>query len=129
MAFKLNKGEETRFEDLKLKLSEAHGELEAAISAYNTAVAEQQNSVEEALSNYNGKLAELKSFVDDFAGEKRSEWDDKSEGWQEGDAGSTANDWISAWEETDLEEVTLDFPSELSKDFENHGDVDLSTEP
>lgn len=129
MAFKLNKEQESRLNELRVSLSQAYDNVVSVVEDYNEVTSGPRISVEEELTEYNTKLAELKSFVDDIAAEKRDEFDDKSESWQEGDTGSTVDDWIATWENAELDEVKISFPEELSIDFENASEADLPTEP
>ena len=42
------------------------------------------------------KIGEVVAWLRDAAQEKQSDWDDKSEKWQESDAASEAVDWIES---------------------------------
>lgn len=42
----------------------------------------------------------LRAFLrDDVLSPLRSEWDEKTEKWQEGDAGQAAESWLTEWDE------------------------------
>jgi methyl-accepting chemotaxis protein len=129
MAFKLTKAEETKFEELRKTVSEAFGELTSSVENYNEEIDKLRDEVVSTLSNYNGKLAELRNFVDEVAAARRDEFDEKSDSWKEGDVGNAADEWISTWESADLDDGALEFPDELQIDFEDHSEIDLSSEP
>jgi len=129
MAFKLTKTEETRLEKLKTDLTDTYSGLEKAVSDYNEGEDELRAAIDNALALYNQNLAEFRSFVEEVATDRRNEYDEKSDGWREGDNGSTADEWISTWEGADLEDAEVKYPDQLELDFENHADTDLPVEP
>jgi chromosome segregation ATPase len=123
MAFKLSKAELERRSSLVQSLSDKKGQLEAEIEAYNSEVQELRGSVEEALDGYNTVLVEAKAFCDDIASTRQSEYDEKSDKWQEGDRASAAADWISEWENFEGDEIQLDWPEELELPDAEHGEA------
>ena len=129
MAFKLTRDEENELEKLKKKLSEDYTAIDAALSSYNEELTALQEHVQEQINFYNNSLSELRSFAENIAAERRNEYEDKSESWQDGDNGQAADEWISTWENADLEDVAIEFPGELTIDFEDHAETDLPSEP
>lgn len=130
MAFKLSREQQTELSGMKATLDTAYAEIESAVNAYNEAESELRKPIEAAVSDYNTRLADLRIFVENVSKEQREEYDDKSESWQEGDTGQIVDEWISSWENADLEDATIQFPDEeLSVNFENHSELDLPTEP
>jgi hypothetical protein len=129
MAFKLTKAEETELEKLKTTLTDAYSGLEISVNDYNEKVEEVKDAVDSALATYNAALAEFRSFVEGVATSRRDEYDEKSDGWKEGDNGSTAEEWISTWEGADLEDAEIKYPDQLELEFDNHADTDLPGEP
>lgn len=106
-----------------LKVEEARRQLliewVAAANAYN-----------ETVENYNDAMNETKSFVESVGEGLRNDYDDKSERWQESDAGQAANDMIPEWEEFDpdpLERIEVVEPDELEESCEQKI-LDLPTE-
>jgi hypothetical protein len=128
MAFKLNKDQDSKLDTLLQKLVGSYDNLKTSVEEYNTGLKELQSKVEGEVSKYNEDLSNLKSFVDEVTTEKREEFDDKSETWQEGENGQAAEEWISTWEGAELQEITLQFPDELEIDFDPE-DLDLPSEP
>lgn len=107
------------------KMEEVKAELQEAIDVYNDKMNEAKAKVEEALSDYNSALGDAKSFADDVANQGNSDFDDKSERWQEGEAAEAAREWIDAWENAELDEVEFDFPEEVSIDLPEELDADV----
>lgn len=129
MTFKLTKSEDDQLVKLKSDVSKAFSELEIAVNLYNKNMSALQDDLESQLVLYNQALAELRSFAGEVASDRRNEYDEKSDGWREGDDGSSNDEWISTWENADLEEVQISYPDQVEINFENAGDVDLPSEP
>lgn len=86
---KLTKAETTARADFETTLRSAQEKLEDAVSLYNTTL----NEVAEFISTVKDRLQE--------------EFDNKSEGWQQGEKGQAAADFISSWENFNAEEADL----------------------
>ena len=57
----------------------------------------------EILTNeFTDLVTRFEEFRESVASRLRNEWDSKSESWQEGDAGSSANEFVDAWESADF---------------------------
>lgn len=128
MAFKLTKAEldrktqiEGNLTDKIAKLEDGKRELEEAI----TALVDTFN--DDYVAPMNEALNEAHGFADDIANERQSEYDDKSDRWQEGDRGQGAYSWLSAVESgrdacdelTFMQSPTLDFDMPDVSEFEN----------
>jgi hypothetical protein len=129
MAFHLTGAEKTKFEELKKKVAESFNAITSAVDNYNEEVDKLRDDVGTELTKYNEALAEFRDFVNGAAAEWREEYDEKSDGWKDGDNGSIADEWISTWESADLDDATLDFPAELQIEFEDHSELELPDEP
>lgn len=84
-------------------------QIEILETLQNENVPFDDNRVITARSLFSVTAAEATSFVEDTASRLRSEWDDKSERWQESDRGSEVDDFISTWESAEInfeDEVT-----------------------
>ncbi len=92
---------------------EAAEELEAAIDAHNAALASIRDRLEAAVSTYNERIADLRSVYEDIASEARSYFEDRSERWQESDAGQTYSEWVDQLENIEMEDVDIEMPEEL----------------
>jgi hypothetical protein len=116
MAFKLSKSDIARRDELTEAVRNARSELDDEINAYNEKLGELKAEVETALNAYNEKLADLKSWAEDIASEADSEWNDKSERWQEGDKGEAARTWIDEWQGFSAEDIEIEWPEDVSID-------------
>lgn len=104
------------------ELKEAHGKFEDVVSEYNIAV-----------TAINEKISDIKEFVTEITTDIQQFIDDKSEKWQEGDAGESYGNWRDAWEELETEEVQgIDMPTdpEMMPEYNIAGALrDLPSEP
>lgn len=109
---RLSKEQVKRHAQLATDLHEAYREMEAAIGYYNVAVSEAFAKLAPAVEAFNAKVTEANEFIGEVHDEQEAYFDEKSERWQEGDAGSAYSDWKGEWE-TEVEEVELEEPGEL----------------
>lgn len=61
--------------------------------------------VAEAVAEYNEALEKAREFRDEIVGAMQEYHSERSEKWQEGDAGSAYQEWIDAWEAMELDEL------------------------
>lgn len=127
MAFKLTAAERKMRAALVDKLTEGAEALREEIETFNAAQREAFAPVAEAAAAYNAILAEVEIFRESIAEPHRETWDDRSEKWQDGDAGGAAHDFVEAWENLSIETVDLDQPEDLDEpdlgDDEQLGDL------
>jgi hypothetical protein len=92
MAFKLKKNEVETLVDKIMELRDA------------------ENTIEEAIADYNVKLAQTKVFIEARTSAWQTEYDDKSEAWQEGDKGVAVGEFIESYDAflQDYDELALD---------------------
>lgn len=73
-----------------------------------TDLSKAEQSLQTEIAAYNTILAEANTFMDEVKERLQGDFDDKSEKWQEGDAGVAASEMIADWEaEFDEVEVEL----------------------
>ena len=87
--------------------------LDKAITDYNVAMEPLKGAVENALSAYNNTVTTLKGVYEEIASEAREYYDDRTEKWQEGEAGQAYSEWVNQLESPYIEEVEFDFPDEI----------------
>lgn len=115
MAIKLSKAQTKERDQLLTRLREAKEKLEAAQADY-----------EAAMTAYDLVVGDIATWRDDVVSDWQSEFDDKSERWQEGERGEAASAFIQEWEGLELEE--LEEPN--WPDLDHADDLeDLPTEP
>jgi hypothetical protein len=117
---KLNKAQLAKWEEFKAAISEERDALETEIDAYNALMAETWERVESALLNLNQKIVEAEEWRGEIASEMQDYFDERSERWQEGDAGCAYQDWINEWE-AELSEVELDAPEDVEMPDDDAG--------
>lgn len=93
------------------EVSSAYGALCAAIETFDAAVESAWDEhVSGAVESYNAVAGELASAIEDTASELRDAWNDRSEKWQESDAGQDAEAFISELESVEVPEFDPDKP-------------------
>lgn len=102
MAFKLTAEEKKELQDLRNEASKYWGEYVTAL-----------HNVHDAQEAYQEKRDAVIAKVEEIGGRFREEFNDKSEGWQQGDRGDQANEFIDYWE--GLEVDPLDDPPNVSE--------------
>lgn len=113
MAFKLDKAQKGERTALINKLQDAYSEVESAVERFNDQVEVLANDLQEKVEAFNTLVHEAKDWAENFAEEKRSEFDERSENWQEGDRGMTTEGWIEEWEGADLNHLDIELPALL----------------
>jgi DNA-binding ferritin-like protein (Dps family) len=115
---KLTKAQEATKDELVARLNKAKTDA-LALYAEVTEVIDRLNA---EVTTYNEILGDLEGFRDELVGDMESYYDERSEKWQEGDAGSEYQSWKGEWEGLSVDEVpeveapdepTMDHPDEL----------------
>lgn len=122
MPFKLTKQELAEKAKHITALVDARSEIDAAVEKYNEAMQTERETLEKQLEHYEEVLAEAKGWTDDIVNQANDDFAEKSERWQEGDTGTATTEWINEWEAALSDEVTIEFPDELTVDWEIHAD-------
>ena len=100
----LNKAQQATRDELLDALRAKFTAIDDAFGALNALIDE---TVNPAIEAYNGALTDLESFRDEIVAAMEEYHDARSEKWQEGDGGSSYQDWKGEWENLDLTEVEL----------------------
>lgn len=119
MTFKFSEGQITEYETHEAKAQELISEVERAVQAYNDGLEELKLKVEEALVSYNEGITEIHEWLGETISDFQSEFDDKSERWQEGNKGSAVTEWIDRLQTlcNSFESFDLDFPDAIDVDL------------
>jgi hypothetical protein len=122
MAFKLTKAEIKRREELAASLELAGAALSKGIETFNEEMSKlfslhvQANEVK-----YNEALAETQEFLYDVVGRLEDEAADKSELWQESDAGQVTEEFIDGWRNLSFDDLCIEEPDALEMpDLDHH---------
>lgn len=122
---KLSKGQLAEKTKVGAALNTAAEDLRAAIEKYNETAAEQWVAVAEAVEKYNNAIAETDDFRNDVIATMEDFRAEKSDKWQEGEAGEAYGNWIQEWENIELESCDIDQPDPLDEpDLVGEEDVD-----
>src|SRR3974390_1904395 len=94
------------------KLGKAYAQVEEAWREFEAA----HQEVASAVEAYNDAVQEAVGWRDDIVSQMQEYYDERSEKWQEGEAGEQYQAWIDEWESASIEEE-LECPelSELSE--------------
>lgn len=109
--------------------SRAFDALKAAVEAFNHEQEQLWGDVESAREDVKAALEEIEVFRDGVANDLACFFDEKSEKWQESDAGTAFIDWRDKWDSTpeiDLQAVE-DSPSEVEIEEPEELNIDLDS--
>jgi coenzyme F420-reducing hydrogenase alpha subunit len=128
---KLSKTQDQERTRLADELQEKHEALEQAVDQFNQTLTEAREKLETVIGEYNAALEETRAFVEEIASDMETYYDERSEKWQEGDAGTNYSDWKDQWDINEFNDVEIEFPDDLNFDVEEHGTklADLPSEP
>jgi hypothetical protein len=115
MAFRLAKADMLRRDRIAEALTKAEDELEEAVTAFNDALEAARTTLQEKVDAMNEALGEARTFTEEIASDARTEYDDKSDKWREGERGEAACSYVETWEglENELSEVEIDVPNDI----------------
>jgi uncharacterized protein YicC (UPF0701 family) len=99
VAFKLTKQEDARKSELEAELEQLVGEATDGLEVLREKIGELVTEFNEKhVSPLSEKMTEAYGFVEDIVNERQTDFDDKSERWQEGERGQAAQSWLQEWE-------------------------------
>lgn len=125
---KLSKDQLKQRDELDSQLIEKGQAVKDAIDEFNTALTEAYKAVETAQEEYNAAVEAANEFVTEISGEMETYHGERSDTWQEGDAGQAYQSWIDAWS-AELDPCELEMPSELDEPDALPGDAPLAQRP
>jgi hypothetical protein len=99
---KLSKRDEERRAEIKAELEAAEIEVTSAIEEVNLLI---DGKLAAAIDTYNQAVNNLDGLRDDVVAAMEEYAGDRSEKWQEGDAGQSYEEWKSEWENLDATEL------------------------
>lgn len=101
------------FETHKAELNRLQARMNDAAGAYNEAKREAWEKFAEAQSDFIQALGNAQDFVNEVGAKLQEYHADRSEKWQEGEAGQAFEAWASAWADCDLTHDEVDEPDDL----------------
>src|ERR1700722_2892109 len=112
---RLDKKQKARHEELSQKLTETHDELNEAILVFNAKVsALHAELLAPKVAAVNEVITAANLFAEEINAEQVDYYDERSDAWREGDAGSEYESWKDSWE-LELEELSLEEPTPLDE--------------
>jgi hypothetical protein len=103
---KFTKAQIKELNELTEKLRENVGGIEETLAA-----------LQEKIGAYNDAVVEFNTFRQGIEDDMQNYFDEKSEKWQDGDAGQNYQAWIEEWNTDidELEEVNMDIPGDADE--------------
>ena len=99
------------------ELNEANGNLGDAVANFNEIANKAFSDVEAARIAFNEIISKARDFADEVGADIQAYAEEKSEKWQESEAGGGRyTDWQRAWEDLDLPDAEITEPEELCVD-------------
>jgi chromosome segregation ATPase len=105
---KLSAGQITTRDKHAEDIRNAQTELNEVIEKYNAVLEEHKANIETALTAFNEKLTAAREWRDEIVSDIDSYVGDRSEKWQESDAASAYEEWKSAYENLEMDDVEID---------------------
>lgn len=96
---KLTKGSQAELDALRVRIAKTAEGVESAIEKFNETMSEAWDDVAAAVDEYNELIGEANEVRENLHEEMESWASDKSDRWQESDAGQAHADWRGQWEE------------------------------
>lgn len=105
MSFRLSKKEVDRLGELRKTL---RNDRELLTVSYDVRIAEMLAAVDgynKLVAEHNERLVYARTFVTEIASRFRDDYDERSERWQESEAGQNASAFVEDWENAQLDDV------------------------
>jgi len=110
---RLPKEFEARRQQLIESLEAASGEVESAIERMNEVILEAKEEAEAAIEAYNSLVRDAAELRDEAQQAVQDYFDDKSDKWQESEAGEKYQTWINGFDDIEAIEIEVEFPSSI----------------
>jgi hypothetical protein len=117
---KLDKQQRERKAELLEAAFAAREALNAAVARFNELMAQEWAGVEKEAEALNAAISDLTSFRDEVMQSMEDYAGERSEKWQESEAGQNYAAWMEQWEGLRVDEVELERPADVDEP-----DVDL----
>lgn len=121
---RLSKTQIAERNDIVKRLGEAESHLSMVIDEFNGTLERLFAPIEAAMSAVNDLRNEAAGFRDGIVSDMESYAGERSEKWQDSDAGNDFESWKGEWENIDFEEIQIECPEQvdppdsISEEFE-----------
>lgn len=114
----LGKKQRARHTELWGELDEAEDKLQAALDRFKEAAETVwDKEVQPALDELNEIREKANEFIVEVTGDAENYYNDRTEKWQEGDAGQALETFRGTWENGEMDPLELEMP-DLTVEFE-----------
>lgn len=104
---------------------EASETVESLVERFNEVLEQWREQFSEAVEHYNEVLGDFRTIWSDLAAEGRDYQVDRSEKWQESEAGEAYEQWLTDMDSIEAEDIEIDFPDPLEQpDFPDWQDTE-----
>lgn len=103
MAFRLTKAQRRELGGHRAALLADRKAVMAAFETMLGVMSDAVHHVNKLIAEHNGRVLAAQAFVDDVAEEFRDAYDERSERWQDSDAGQSAFQFVEEWASTALD--------------------------
>ena len=122
----ISKDDQKRLMEVQARLQNEAREVEAAFELLTPAI----EAVNAAIASYNEVLNEVNGIVEDIASEAESDFNDKSEKWQEGERGQAFSEWMGELQSFSLTEIDPVEAPEPPDELHQYGETEsIPNEP
>jgi DNA anti-recombination protein RmuC len=111
----LSKKDAGRKAELVGEIQDKATELSTAVAKFNDELAKLREDLTATVTEYNEVVQTAEEFRADMLSQMQSYFDEKSERWQEGEAGQAYQQWINDWEGGALTQIDLELPDDISE--------------
>jgi hypothetical protein len=120
---KLSAGYHKRLDEAEVKVRQAMEELTEAVEGWNEMVRTKwETDVNSFLADYQGAVSEANELRDQIHSEMVEYFDNKSEGWQQGDRGDAYQTWMDEWDH-EFATFEIEAPEEIDTPEDDVADL------
>jgi hypothetical protein len=120
---KISKAQSQQLATFRSRLASTKGNVSRLYDDLLAAIKAAESKLGTAIDEHNAVVGEAEEFVTGIADGFDDDFGEKSERWQEGDAGQAARSFIDEWQNINLSEV--DRVRVLRPDEPDFGDIEL----
>lgn len=119
----LTKDQVKRVAEVAELLRARRAELENEVETFNAAVNKAWEDLQAKRDAYNEVVREAGEVVTEIHSDLENYRDERSEKWQDSEAGAAFCQWVDEWDSVALDEASFDEPMELEFDDEDYAEI------
>jgi DNA repair exonuclease SbcCD ATPase subunit len=117
----LSKEQIRQRDEIVAQLDERRKNIEAAIEAANEKIDEIREDLVAVRDKYNEEVTKLATLRDEIVTDIENYVEEKSEKWQDSEAGSSYATWRDRFSDTDLDGIDIEMPEDIDTPDIDHG--------